>query len=380
MTRTARITRWLLRIFALHAKVFGVVIYRIERKESQLVARNRRNYRWISIVLRLIISGFYGYSFSSWAARLKDWLLILFFTLRMTGCLISSAVLLVLQIWFNQELLNLVNRFLELFGRVKTLGRAKEHGFGGSHELVLMSVKLVSVLYVIFTYDWSFFSPKLMLTIFCDLYTSTGAGIVMHLCFVGYLSLALLYQDLNNYVDCHLRAQLGSLRDEDVAENEQPSREAISNLDECLALYEDIHQVDKKFQRFFNLPLFINLAQSLLAMAMVSAHAILRRQYIVNLWGLVLKLLVDVLLLTLAVYRAQRNSRMIRRLSLENFFVTESKSHHMKMDLFLGRLLHQEVRVYPLGLFEVSNELTLFFLSAMITFVTFLVQTQWQKV
>ncbi|KAH8331866.1 hypothetical protein KR074_010050, partial [Drosophila pseudoananassae] len=45
----------------------------------------------------------------------------------------------------------------------------------------------------------------------------------------------------------------------------------------------------------------------------------------------------------------------------------------MKMDLFLGRLLHQELRVYPLGLFEVSNELTLFFLSAMITFVTFLI-------
>ncbi|KAH8236491.1 hypothetical protein KR026_003632 [Drosophila bipectinata] len=380
MTRTARITRWLLRIFVLHAKVFGVVIYRIERKESRLVARNRRNYRWISIVLRLIISGFYGYSFSSWAVRLKDWLLILFFTLRMTGCLISSAVLIVLQIWFNQELLNLVNRFLELFGRVRTLGRTKEHGFGGSHELVLMSIKLVSVLYVIFTYDWSFFSPKLMLTIFCDLYTSTGAGIVKDLCFMGYLSLALLYQDLNHYVDCHLRAQLGSLRDEDVAENEQPSREAIFNLDECLALYEDIHQVDRKFQRFFNLPLFFNLAQSLLAMAMVSAHAILRRQYIVNLWGLVLKLLVDVLLLTLAVYKAQRNSLLIRRLSLENFYVTESKSHHMKMDLFLGRLLHQEVRVYPLGLFEVSNELTLFFLSAMITFVTFLIQTQWQKV
>ncbi|KAH8289979.1 hypothetical protein KR054_008573, partial [Drosophila jambulina] len=28
------------------------------------------------------------------------------------------------------------------------------------------------------------------------------------------------------------------------------------------------------------------------------------------------------------------------------------------MDLFLGRLNHQELRVRPLGLFEVSNELT----------------------
>ncbi|KAH8331073.1 hypothetical protein KR067_011193, partial [Drosophila pandora] len=380
MSRTTRITGWLLRFFVLHAKVFGVVTFRIEWKESRLVARNLKSYRWFCILLRLIISGIYGYSFSSWTVELKDWLLIAFFTLRMLGCFLSTVVLIVLQIGFNQELLNLVNRFLELFRRVKRLRGAEQHGFGGRHELVLMFVKLISLVYVIFTYKVLSFSPWIMLTIFGDLYISTGAGIVMHLCFVGYLSLALLYQTLNTYVDCHLRAQLGSLRDEDAAENEQPSRQAISNLDECLDLYEDIHKVDKEFQRLFNLPLFINLAQSLLAMAMVSTHAILRREYIVNLWGLVLKLLIDVLLLTLVVHRAQRNSRMIKSLSLENFYITESRSHHVKLDLFLGRLLHQELRVFPLGLFEVSNELTLFFLSAMITFVTFLIQTQWQKV
>lgn len=326
----------MLRFFVLHAKVFGVLTFRVERKELRLVARNRRTYRWICILLRLIISGFYGYSFSSWAAQFEDWLLILFFALRMLGCLLSTAVLIVLQIWFNQELLHLVNRFLELFRRVQMLGRTKQNGFGGCHELILMSMKLLSLLYVIFTYKVSFSSPWLMLTILCDLYTSTGAGIVMHLCFVGYLSLAVLYQNLNTYVDCHLRAQLGSLRDEDAAENEQPSREAISNLDECLALYEEIHKVDMEYQRLFNLPLFINLVQSLLAMAMVSTHAILRRQYIVNLWGLVLKLLIDVLLLTLAVHRAQRNSRMIKSLSLENFYITESRGHHVKVGI--GRI------------------------------------------
>ncbi|XP_016959707.2 LOW QUALITY PROTEIN: putative gustatory receptor 93b [Drosophila biarmipes] len=218
------------------------------------------------------------------------------------------------------------------------------------------------------------FSPWILLTILCDFYTSIGTGIIMHLCFVGYLSIGVLYKDLNNYVDCQLRAQLSSLSEDDLGSNPQPTREAISNLDKCLALYEEIHQVSRRFQKIFNLPLYLTLAQSLFAMAMVSYHAILRRKYIFNLWGLVIKLLIDVVLLTMAVHSAVSGSRLVKRLSLENFYVTESKDHHQKLELFLSRLHHQELQVRPLGLFEVSNELTLFFLSAMVTYLTFLVQ------
>jgi len=151
--------------------------------------------------------------------------------------------------------------------------------------------------------------------------------------------------------------------------------------------------VSRSFQQLFDLPLFLSLAQSLLAMSMVSYHAILRRQYSFNLWGLVIKLLIDVVLLTMSVHSAVNGSRLIRRLSFENFYVTDSQSYHQKvspgaiilrikyntfpilqLELFLGRLQHQELRVFPLGLFEVSNELTLFFLSAMVTYLVFLVQ------
>jgi len=154
---------------------------------------------------------------------------------------------------------------------------------------------------------------------------------IMHLCFVGYLSIGVLYKDLNSYVLCQLKPQLSSLNEDDIGLNQQPTREAISNLNKCLRLYEEIHQVSRRFQRLFNLPLFLILAQFLFAMAMVSYHAILQMNYAFNLWGLVIKLLIDVVLLTMSVHSAVSGSRLVKRLSLENFYVTENKGHHQKV-------------------------------------------------
>ncbi|KAH8342034.1 hypothetical protein KR059_009804, partial [Drosophila kikkawai] len=368
-----RISELLLRTCCLYGTVFGVITFGIERKEdSQLVARDRRGYRWFCVIIRLLASFFYGYSYEAWAGQYAtDWYLRVFFMLRLAGCLVCSAIILVMQLRFAEELLCLVNTYLELFQRLKWLTKGGgSSGFGGSHELVLLSFKAISLLFVFLAFRLQL-SPWILLTIVCDFYTSISTGMIMHFSFMGYLSVGILYKDLNNYVDCQLRAQLGSLNCE---EHRQPSREAIKRLDKCLALYEDIYQVTRRFQKLFDLPLFLTLAQSLSAMAMVSYHAILRGQYIFSLWGLVIKLLIDVVLLTMSVHLAISGSRLVKRLSLENYYVTECKRYHIKMDLFLGRLNHQELRVRPLGLFEVSNELTLFFLSAMVTYLTFLVQ------
>ncbi|XP_020817898.1 putative gustatory receptor 93b [Drosophila serrata] len=367
----SRISALLLRSCFLYATVFGVITFRIERKkeDSQLVARDRKGYRWFCVITRLLASFFYGYSYEAWAGQYAtEWYLRAFFVLRLSGCLICSVIILVMQVWFAEDILGLINTHLELFRRLKSLSKGERNsGFGGNHELVLLSFKAISLLFVFLAFRVDL-SSWILLTIACDFYTSISTGMIMHFCFIGYLSVGILYKDLNNYVDGQLRVQLGSVS------GDQPSREAVNNLDKCLVLYEDIHQVARRFQRLFDLPLFLTLAQSLSAMAMVSYHAILRRQYSFSLWGLVIKLLIDVVLLTMSVHAAISGSRLVKRLSLENFYVTESKSYHMKMDLFLGRLNHQELRVRPLGLFEVSNELTLFFLSAMVTYLTFLVQ------
>ncbi|BFF91400.1 putative gustatory receptor 93b [Drosophila madeirensis] len=374
-----RISAVLLRGCFYYATAFGVATFRIGRRgDFQLLAGSRKGYKWISILIRVLGSCFYGYSYGAWADQYTDWYLRVFFGLRLVGCLVCSAIILVLQICYEQSILQLINNFFALFRRLRTLTRTADEGFGGSLELSLLIFKLLSLAFVFLAFQIQH-TPWVFLTVLCDLYTSIGTGMIMHFCFVGYLSIGVLYSELNRYVDHRLRAQLGALQRQAAAAAEediqqQPDVQAHCNLDECLAIYEDIHQVTRSFQRLFDLPLFLSLVQNLSAMAMVSYHAIMRREYHFSLWGLVLKLLIDVVLLTLAVHGAVSGSRLVRRLSLENYTVGQSKSCHIKMEIFLGRLNHQQLRVCPLGLFEVSNELTLFFLSAMVTYLTFLVQ------
>ncbi|XP_036673098.2 putative gustatory receptor 93b [Drosophila suzukii] len=374
----SRISKLLLRGVFFYATFFGVISFRIERKGSRLVAINSRGYLWICLVIRLLTCGFFGYSYDIWGSQYADFYIRAFFSLRLYGCLICSAIIMVLQFWFGEELLILINRFLELFRRMRNLTQCHKNGFGDKNEFALITVKVISLIFVFISFRFTH-SPWVLFTVLCDLYTSIGTGMIMHLCFVGYLSIGVLYKDLNSYVLCQLKPQLSSLNEDDIGLNQQPTREAISNLNKCLRLYEEIHQVSRRFQRLFNLPLFLILAQFLFAMAMVSYHAILQMNYAFNLWGLVIKLLIDVVLLTMSVHSAVSASRLVKRLSLENFYVTENKGHHQKLELFLGRLHHQELQVCPLGLFEVSNELTLFFLSAMVTYVTFLVQYDMQS-
>ncbi|XP_039494963.1 putative gustatory receptor 93b [Drosophila santomea] len=369
----SRISALLLRSCFLYGTVFGVITFRVERQDAQLVAINRRSYLWICLVIRVLACCFYGYSYDLWSAQYEDMYLRAFFGVRLIGCLICSGIILVMQFWFGKELLTLVNRFLKLFRRMRTLTNSEKNRFGDRAEFLLMLFKVLSLLFVFMAFRLMA-SPWLLLTLLSDFYISVSTGMIIHLCFVGYLSIGVLYKDLNNYVDCQLRAQLRSLNGQHNSLNSQPTRVALLNLDKCLYLYEEIHQVSRTFQRLFDVPLFLSLVQSLLAMSMVSYHAILRSQYSFNLWGLVIKLLIDVVLLTMSVHSAVSGSRLIRRLSFENYYVTECQSYHRKLELFLGRLHHQELRVFPLGLFEVSNELTLFFLSAMVTYLVFLVQ------
>lgn len=50
----------------------------------------------------------------------------------------------------------------------------------------------------------------------------------------------------------------------------------------------------------------------------------------------------------------------------------------LQMEMFLSRLNFYEFRVRPLGLFEVSNELILVYFSAVVTYLTYIMQYRMQ--
>lgn len=61
----------------------------------------------------------------------------------------------------------------------------------------------------------------------------------------------------------------------------------------------------------------------------------------------------------------------MQRIVLSN---SSSTSFSLQLEMFLSRLNFYEFRVRPLGLFEVSNELLLVYISGLITYLTYIMQ------
>ncbi|XP_017022053.1 putative gustatory receptor 93c [Drosophila kikkawai] len=114
------------------------------------------------------------------------------------------------------------------------LFKTKRSGFGGKYELVLLILALSGLIY-----EGMFILHLYQLKKYwiIDVYLSISNKLIMHIAFVGYLTLGLLYADLNNFVSTEFKSQLESLE-------EQPTRrklrKARKSLDKCLTLYKDL--------------------------------------------------------------------------------------------------------------------------------------------
>ncbi|XP_017967763.1 putative gustatory receptor 93c [Drosophila navojoa] len=363
-----------------YATFLGIICFGIEgnRTDGCLVAQNRFWYKWFCLLTRLLICVIYGYLSLDYIFTLDNSHLIILSWIRLVCCLICAFVTLTMQFWFGQHVLRVVNSYLRLFRKVNALPGSQASGFGGRRELSLLIFKMICLINEVFCELPELFdglSIRLFVTILCDLYVTTNATMIGHLCFVGYLSVGALYARVNHYVRHELRRQLQGLEQPTGCEVSRGQlRAAGCRLDQCLAIYDDIQRVGSAFHRLMELPLCLILLFAFLSMTLVSYFIMLQRFRNVALWLLVARLFFDVVLLTLAIHGASSSSRVVRRLSLDNCYVTERNDWHMKLEMFLGRLNFFEFRVRPLGLFEISNELILVFLSGLVTYLTYIIQ------
>ncbi|XP_068158004.1 putative gustatory receptor 93c [Drosophila tropicalis] len=379
----------ILRCTLLYARFLGVVPFGVKRNRFEgktiWMADNCLWQKWYSLILRLMLSSWFCYTYWNVLRIISNGFELMVNVLRFTICLLCAVCIIVMQIYYGQSLLRLFNRFLRLFRRVCGLSekRKDKTGFGGVRELVLLLIKSFCIFHELFC-EWPmlFHSTDLFTfsSVLCEMFVGIGAGMVMHSCFVGFLSLGALFADFNSYVRHDLRRKLRALElPHDACPNRRHLRAMGYRLDECFAVYDEIQSVGREFNRLINVPLVISVLVNFSVMAMVSFHAIMFSRTIVSyIWLVVAKLFLDIAILTIAVHGAVSSSRQIRRLGLENCYVSEHNEWHLKLESFLLRLNIYEFRVRPLGLFEVSNELILFFLSGLITYLTFIIQCKLQ--
>ncbi|XP_032295046.1 putative gustatory receptor 93c [Drosophila virilis] len=363
-----------------YATMLGFICFGIKgnRADGCLVARNRYWYKWFCLLSRIFICGIYTSISLDYIKSLDNPHLVILSWIRLVGCMICACVILLMQFWFGQQVLCVVNSYFRLFRKVNALPGCEDQGFGGKRELSLLIFKLICLLNELFCELPMFFTGlnlRLVVSLLVDIYISVNATMIGHMCFVGYLSVGALYARVNRYVRQQLRRQLRGLEQHDGYQaSRRQLRAAGYRLDECLGIYDEIQRVGIAFHRLMELPLCLILLFAFLSMTLVSYFIMLNRFRDATLWLLVVRLFVDVVLLTLAIHGACSSSRVIRRLSLENCYVSERSDWDMKLEMFLSRLNFYEFRVRPFGLFEISNELILVFLSGLVTYLTYILQ------
>ncbi|XP_030369557.1 putative gustatory receptor 93c [Scaptodrosophila lebanonensis] len=366
-----------------YGRIFGVIDFGVQRTDRGLLAPKREGFKCFCILFRVVLVGLYLYY--AYSMHLSDFYLELLSSIHIVGCLTCTVFILLLQFWYGERVLRIVNSFLRLFRRVRTLTATSAktsgsyNGYGCTREFVLLLLKAVSICYEVgcqFPLMWASHTVHEFLGTFCNMYVTIGSLIVMHIGFVGYLSVGALYSEINSYVRHELCHKLRSL--ERLGGNRPSSRRLRSvgnRLDECIGIYDAIQRLGSSFHKFYELPLCLSMLFHFLTMILVSYEVILRSKFrSFTLLFLVIKLFVDAALITLAAHGAVSSSRLVRRIGVENCYVSEDNEWHMKMELFLNRLNIYEFRVRPLGLFELSNELILVFLSAMVTYHTYIIQ------
>lgn len=330
----------ILRLTCHFATLLGIVGYRVNDDDHhhrrRLVVDDRKWFKWCSLGLRLGLGYYYVYFYLGFLTQLNFNHLTILLSIRVLSSQICAVVIVVMQHCYGRRLLRLINGFIDLFHRVNGLPGCQHMRYGGRRELCLLLLGLLCHIYQIgYLLPTLFDDPSLSYTfsVLVETFSSLSSSMICHICFVAYLSLGALYDQMNHYVRVEYRKQLESLEQQRRSGMIQRRhlKEVEYRLDECLHLYEDIQRLGAEFGRLFDIPLCFVLIFGFITMALVAFFLIASEFNGLGSLLLEFKLLMELMLLTLAIHGAGSSSRLIRRLSLDNNYITENKKWHSKV-------------------------------------------------
>ncbi|KAH8255698.1 hypothetical protein KR038_008875, partial [Drosophila bunnanda] len=364
---SAVILRWMFYI----SRFLGIPCFKFKTTVDDQVAMEEIGlwWKWSWAILRMGGLCLFTFDYLKFIIKGINWLRtflhIIQMLLNITSCLCHLRLLLVQ----GTDCTNLVNRFFQLFLRVQRLFKRKKTGFGGKYELVLLILSFSSLSYeIVFMFRLYLLKKSWIM----DVYMSICNKVILYIAFLGYMTLGLLYAHLNEYVCTEFRYQLESVEEQSTR---RKLRKARKTLDKCLSLYKDVQSVTSLFQRIYNLLLLLSLGQSCIKVALVSYSAFINLDVS---WPWLLTRIsmeiLNMLLLTLSVQRTKLQFGNIHRLVLENCHLSENREWHTTLEVFFTHLNLYEFRVRPLGMFDISNALLVDFLSALITYLTVVIQ------
>ncbi|KAH8383146.1 hypothetical protein KR009_007083, partial [Drosophila setifemur] len=286
----------LLGIFNL-ARFLGMSSLRMTHSNAgsmeMMEARSRRSlWKWIIIFGQFFALFYYTYNYILWIMLHNDKMNLLYH-----GKHILLAVPCYLWIMWMQHfnpfnIIRLCNRFMWLFGRVRSLSKRKRCGLGGGRELFLILLWLIclchELVYLVAKFE---IIPSLYFT-----YVLSAGHIAFRINFVWCLSLGVLYSEINEYVATEMRKLKLPQKD---------AKRTIRSLKRSLNLYREIYSVNIRFQAAFNGIFCLSLMHTFFYISVFSHDMIYYKAMTSSwLWIVFLRTVMDLLLLSLAIQGA----------------------------------------------------------------------------
>ncbi|KAH8255351.1 hypothetical protein KR038_001544 [Drosophila bunnanda] len=356
----------ILRGWFFYIRCIGAVFWQfkpIKGKEMEMEESlwKRSWWKWISIICRFVplcVNVYTGCIFIWKLPTLVDQVLNFARLVIINSCCLS---LMHLQIFHGGEVIRLINQNLCLYNRILALLTRSKIGFGGRRELCLIIISLgcqvQEVVFLLALFRFRINRRNILSWSSCT-YIIICSNMIKRFCSIWYLSLGVLFSNLNKCV-C-LEVQYNRRK---------------QKLKKAMALFREISFLNTSLQRISDKYLFLSLAQTFISMISISYKMIADRQfYQFWIWFSFVKILFDMLTLSLAIEGAVNQFGYIRELIPDMFFLSELTEWNRKMEVFVTHLNLYQFRVRLLGLFDISNKFFPVVVTGMITYLVFIVQ------
>ncbi|KAH8282303.1 hypothetical protein KR054_006803 [Drosophila jambulina] len=356
----------LLRGWFFYTKCIGAVFWHFKHPKDYEMAMDeswwkRWWWKWFSIILHLVPLCVNAITCCCFIWNLPSLVDQVVNSARLVIITSSSLSLIYLQLSHGKEVITLINQYLRLFHRVTALSVHSVIGFGGGRELCLIILsfgcQVQEIVFLLALFHFRINQGN-FLSWSSSTYSVICCNLIERLCFIWYVSLGVVLCKLNEY----LRLETQYYR-------------RTEKLKKAITLFREISYLVTSLEKLSNKYLFLSLVQTLFSMIALSYKMIADRQfYQFWIWFWFVKIMLDMLILSLAIEGAVNQFRYIRELIPDMFLLSERTEWNREMEVFVTHLDLYQFKVSLLGLFDVSNKFFPVVVTSMITYLVFIVQ------
>ncbi|KAH8298721.1 hypothetical protein KR018_008019 [Drosophila ironensis] len=362
----AKVNAQVLRGITKYSQCMGVIFFRL--KENKICTKTNW-LKCLSVIHRLMNLCVFASTYAPYIVNDRVSITKLLHGIRFLVGVFSSLWIIKLQIFNDMDIIKFVQRFIELFGNVKSACIRRRIGFGGKKECCLILLNVCGMIHEI-VYRLPMIR-KFVLTygtfayLWCNTYIIVGTNMFLHINLLAYISFGIMFAELNYYFNTELMPQLYQLQ----ASSDR--KKLRRKLKKCLDLYGEIFRLKTSFDELFLIPLFFAIIYKTSVSCLVAYSLVIHLKFR-SIWLsiMIVKHILDLLLLTSSIQNAMAEFSMIRWINFE----ASHEDFQDLLDSFSAFLSLQQFRARILGLFDVSNKFFILYVYGLLCWLVFIMQ------